>query len=95
MVLRLEDGRSFTIACGKAPRAADLEPPGLYYSYATHDSQGRVTFMRRPEVLRRLGGLSRSWTPCCATVKVTGAASRQVFATDVACSGYTYDRKTA
>ena len=56
MLLRLNEGRSFTVAPGKAPRAADLEPPGLYYSYATHDGQGRVTFMPRPEVLRRLGG---------------------------------------
>jgi Lipoprotein LpqB beta-propeller domain len=54
MLLRLKDGRSFTVAPGKAPRFADLEPPGLYYSYATADGGGRVVFVPRTDLVRRL-----------------------------------------
>jgi len=35
---------------------ADLEPPGLYYSYATEDGGGRVVFVPRAELLQQLGG---------------------------------------
>jgi hypothetical protein len=56
MVLRLADGRSFTLSPGHGPVLAELEPPGLYYSYATPDGGGRVVFMPRAEVDRRLGG---------------------------------------
>ena len=58
MLLRLADGRSFTFAPGNDSagrvRLADLEPPGLYYSYPTVAGEGRVVFMPRVEVLRRL-----------------------------------------
>jgi hypothetical protein len=53
MLLRLSDGRSFTVP--NHARLADLEPPGLYYSY-TSGKQGRLVFMPRAEVERRLGG---------------------------------------
>jgi hypothetical protein len=55
VVLRLGDGRSVTLAPGRAPVSADLEPAGLYYSYATRDGGGRVLFMPRSELLGRLG----------------------------------------
>ncbi len=58
MLLRLADGRSLTLAPGRGPALAELEPPGLYYSYATADGGGRVVFLPRAEVLRRLGGSS-------------------------------------
>ena len=41
-LLRLDDGTSRTLAPGRAPVLADLEPAGLYYSYATGDGGGRV-----------------------------------------------------
>ena len=53
-LLRLDDGRSLTLPGGD-PTLADLEPPGLYYSYATADGGGRVVFVPRAEILRRLG----------------------------------------
>jgi hypothetical protein len=56
MLLRLADGRSFTLTPGRAPVSADLEPDRLYYSYTTAARGGRVAFMPRSEVLRRLGG---------------------------------------
>ena len=56
MLLRLADGRSFTLAPGREPVLAELEPSGLYYSYATARRGGRLVFMPRAEVLRRLGG---------------------------------------
>jgi Tol biopolymer transport system component len=55
VLLRLEDGRSLRLAPGRGPRFADLEPPGLYYSYATDDGGGRVVFLSRSELLRQLG----------------------------------------
>jgi Tol biopolymer transport system component len=57
-VLGLHDGRSFTLPGGE-PTLADLEPPGLYYSYATADGGGRIVFVPRAEILRRLGGVVR------------------------------------
>ena len=55
MLLRLADGRSFALNPGSGPTLADLEPPGLSYSYAAPDGTGRVVFMPRAEVDRRLG----------------------------------------
>jgi hypothetical protein len=45
---RLDDGASRTITPRGAPVLADLEPPGLYYSYATGGG-GRVTLLSRNE----------------------------------------------
>jgi Tol biopolymer transport system component len=59
LLLRLADGRSFTLAPGHAPVLAELEPPGLYYSYATAGGGGRLVFMPRAEVERRLGASVR------------------------------------
>ena len=50
MLLRLDDGRSATISPGADPVHADLEPPGLYYSYTTKDGGGRVVFVARSEL---------------------------------------------
>jgi hypothetical protein len=58
MLLRLDDGRSLTLTPGQEPTLADLEPPGLYYSYAT-GSGGRVVFVSRAEIVRRLDGSAR------------------------------------
>ena len=54
MLLRLADGRSTTLQRGQEPTLADLEPPGLYYSYATGDRGGRVVFVPRAELLGEL-----------------------------------------
>ena len=54
LVLRLDDGRSFTVATGAAPRRADIEPAGLYYSYTTADREGRVVLMTRDRLIQRL-----------------------------------------
>lgn len=54
MVLRLEDGRSSTLAPGAGPVLADLEPPGLYYSFATGDGGARVVFLPRSNLRRQL-----------------------------------------
>ena len=56
MVLRLADGHSFTLSPGLEPVKADLESLGLYSSYATADGEGRVVFLPRSEILRRLAG---------------------------------------
>jgi Tol biopolymer transport system component len=56
ILMRLSDGASMRLAPGQGPVLADLEPPGLYYSYATGDGGGRVVFVPRAEVLRRLRG---------------------------------------
>ena len=53
-LLRLDDRRSITLPGGE-PTLANLEPSGLYYSYATPDGGGRVVFVPRSEILRRLG----------------------------------------
>jgi Tol biopolymer transport system component len=57
-LLRLDDGRSFSLPGGD-PTLADLEPAGLYYSYATGDGRGRVVFVPRAELAARLGGSAR------------------------------------
>jgi Tol biopolymer transport system component len=54
MLLRLADGRSTTLQRGQEPTLADLEPPGLYYSYATGDGGGRVVFIPRADLLGQL-----------------------------------------
>jgi hypothetical protein len=56
LLLRLADNRSFALAPGHVPVLAELEPPGLYYSYATAGGAGRLVFMPRSEVVRRLDG---------------------------------------
>jgi hypothetical protein len=55
MLLRLDDSRSVTLTPGKSPVLTDLEPLGLYYSYAS-GKEGRVVFMPRAELERRLTG---------------------------------------
>jgi hypothetical protein len=56
LILRLADGRSFTLAPGRKPVLADLEAPGLYYSYTTAGRGGRLVFLPRSEVVQKLGG---------------------------------------
>ena len=51
-LLRLTDGRSVTLTPGREPTLADLEPPGVYYSYATADGGGRIVFVPRAELFR-------------------------------------------
>jgi Tol biopolymer transport system component len=55
-LLRLDDGASRTISPGGAPVLADLEPAGLYYSYATGGG-GQITLLPRNEAepARRAG----------------------------------------
>jgi hypothetical protein len=53
-LLRLADGRSYTVP--NRAGLADLEPPGLYYSYTTAAGEGRVVFVPRTDIVRRLGG---------------------------------------
>jgi hypothetical protein len=50
MLLSLDDGRSRTLTPGAAPVLADLEPPGLYYSYSMPDGSGRVVFVPRSQL---------------------------------------------
>lgn len=56
LLLRLADGRSFRLTPGREPVRADLEPRGLYFSYAAPGGGGRLVLMPRAEVERRLGG---------------------------------------
>jgi len=56
ILVRLGDGASLRLTPGRAPVLADLEPVGLYYSYATEGSGGRVVFVPRAELLQQLGG---------------------------------------
>jgi WD40 repeat protein len=71
ILLRLDDGRSLTIPAGGASVLADLEPPGLYYSYATGDGGGRVVFVPRGELPQQL-----IWSEICQV----GTARRPAFA---------------
>jgi hypothetical protein len=52
-LVRFDNGRSLTIE-RRGPMFAELEAPGLYYSYAVGKS-GRVVFLPRAELVRRLG----------------------------------------
>jgi Tol biopolymer transport system component len=54
-LMRLEDGRSLTLAPGRGPVLADLEPAGLYYSYVTDEGGGRVVFVPRSNLLQAMG----------------------------------------
>jgi hypothetical protein len=54
ILLRLNDGASFTLAPGPAPVLADLEAPGLYYSFAA-GSGGRLVFLPRAALAVRFG----------------------------------------
>ena len=54
LLLRLEDGRTYTLQPGRGHVSAELEAPGLYYSYATPQGGGRLVFVPRSEVERRL-----------------------------------------
>ncbi len=54
MLLRLDDGHSSTLTPGRPPVLADLEPNGLYYSYATADGGGRVVFAPRSMLSQHL-----------------------------------------
>ncbi len=56
ILLRLGDDASLTLTPGQGPVLADLEQPGLYYSYTTEDGGGRVVFVPRAELLQPLGG---------------------------------------
>lgn len=51
-LVRLDDGRSLAIE-RRGPMFADLEAPGLHYSYAAGKT-GRVAFLPRDELVRRL-----------------------------------------
>jgi Tol biopolymer transport system component len=53
-LLRLSDGASTTLTSGGGSILADLEPPGLYYSFATADGGGRVVFVPRPALVAQL-----------------------------------------
>jgi Tol biopolymer transport system component len=54
LLLRLADGRSTTLRRGQEPTLADLEPPGLFLSYATGDGGGRVVFVPHVGLLGQL-----------------------------------------
>jgi TolB protein len=56
MLLRLSDGRSLSLAPGAAPVLAELEGPGLYYSFTAADGSGRVVFVPRATLVQQLGG---------------------------------------
>jgi Tol biopolymer transport system component len=53
MLLRLDDAHSVTLTPGQGPVLADLEPPGLYYSYRTGGG-GRVVYVPRSDLLTQL-----------------------------------------
>ncbi len=53
MLMRLADGATRMLRPSHGPVLADLEPPGLYYSYAV-GKQGRLVFVPRSNLLRRL-----------------------------------------
>jgi Tol biopolymer transport system component len=55
MLMRLDNGRSLTLAPGRGPVLAELEPPGLYYSYATAEGGGRIVFVPRAQLEQQLG----------------------------------------
>jgi hypothetical protein len=54
LLMRLGDGRSFTVTPCRGPVLGAIEASGLYYSYGTADRGGRLVLMPRSEVARRL-----------------------------------------
>jgi hypothetical protein len=52
MLMQLEDGHSVTMAPGRGPVLADLEPAGLYYSYVTDEGGGRLVFVARSSLFQ-------------------------------------------
>jgi hypothetical protein len=54
LLLRLADGRSFTLEPGRGRVSADIEAPGLYFAYTTAAGRGRLEFFPRTELERRL-----------------------------------------
>jgi Tol biopolymer transport system component len=55
LLLRLDDGRSIKVTPARGPVLADLDEPGLYYSYAAPKGRGRLVFVPRAELERQLG----------------------------------------
>jgi Tol biopolymer transport system component len=55
LLLRLADARSMTLTPPRGPVFAELEPPGLYYSYTAADGTGRVVLLPRADLERQLG----------------------------------------
>ena len=51
ILLQLGDGRSRTLTLPRGPVLADLEAPGLYYSYTSEEGSGRVVFVPRPALV--------------------------------------------
>jgi len=78
MLLRLADGHSVTLAPGRGPVLAALEPLGLYYSYATADGGGRLVFVPRSDLLRQLGQSNQKWevTPAGSSSALPEAGAR-------------------
>ena len=54
LLLKLENGRTYTLQPGRGHVSAELEAPGLYYSYATPQGGGQLVFVPRSELERRL-----------------------------------------
>jgi hypothetical protein len=55
LVLRLSDGHSLLLWPERGPVQAEIEAPGLYYSYATPDGRGRLELVPTAELERQLG----------------------------------------
>jgi hypothetical protein len=55
LVLRLRDGHSLLLWPERGPVQAEIEAPGLYYSYATPDGRGRLELVSTAELERQLG----------------------------------------
>ena len=49
MLLRLADGRTYTLQPGRGRVLGEIEAPGLYYSYATPQGGGRLVFVPRSD----------------------------------------------
>ncbi len=54
LLLRLGDGRSFSLEPGRGHVSAEIEPAGLYYSYTTTAGRGRLQFVPLFELERQL-----------------------------------------
>jgi hypothetical protein len=64
LLLGLADGRTITFTPCRGPVRADIEKVGLYYSYATVDRGGRLVFVPRSELERRLSS-GANFKPRC------------------------------